>query len=355
MNIIEILTKITKKIETMESIDPAFLRSRGNDNGFEELFPIVLEEIIYELNLQTKLEYKIHLGHHFPDIDIILNGVKYGIELKYRSNGAWNTNGNSVFESITGTDYEEIYVVFASKIPKKNQLLVRYAPYWEVASNIKVTHSPRFTIDMDNKGQSVFDSKESYTLLRQMNEHEKVSFVQNYLREHNNSAKWYVSPTNNVLPTKFSSLSIKKRKQIQAELCILFPDDLLHGSNSTKYNRTAEYLLDTHYIYNSSLRDIFSSGGIYNYNNVSFPQIIRTFVSLEYEIHQTLISGSKDFFDLCYFHWKKNMPDSLIVDNPLDSYVNILNYLGTLNDYPDRLNRAKITNLSTLILDTSNS
>lgn len=350
MNIVDVLEIIQKKIESITPIDDRFLRSKGNDNGFEELFPIITKEVIEELSPQNVLQFTVHLGHHFPDVDLILNGVKYGVELKYRGNGSWNTNGNSVFESITGSGYEEIYLMFASKIPKERRLLVKFSPYWQATSNIKVTHSPRFTINMENLSKSVFDSKKEYDSLRNMTETEKVRFVQEFLKKNSGGAKWYTAPTETVPPTKFSDLPSEKRNQIRTELLILFPDDLLHGSRQSKYTRSAEYLLETYYVYNKSLRDLFSSGGVYLFNEVVFPKMIGTLISLKELLNYTLNNASNDFFELCKDSWGENIPNELISNDLYDSYHAILNYLGRIEPYNKLLKQVKVDNLSEMIL-----
>ncbi|EGV9322438.1 hypothetical protein DYP23_06215, partial [Staphylococcus pseudintermedius] len=131
MNIEKVLNMIKEQIEGMSTLIPEYLKNNRNDNGFEELFPIVANNIANKLLPNDILEIEPRLGHHFPDVDLILNGLKYGIELKSRSNGAWSTNGNSVLESITNDDYEEIYLFFGTKIPDEQRLLVKFAPYWQ--------------------------------------------------------------------------------------------------------------------------------------------------------------------------------------------------------------------------------
>lgn len=348
MNILNVLDEICERIESMNPINSRFLRSKGNDNGFEELVPLVVEEIAKDLAPENLLEFKVHLGHHFPDIDLILNGVKFGIELKYRGNGSWTTNGNSVFESITSEDYEEIYLLFGSKIPKQNRMLVKHAPYWQTTSSIKVTHSPRFTIDMNN--ESIFTSKNEYDSLREMEDKEKVGFVQKFLKENSRGAQWYIAPTETISPTKFSSLPAIRKDQIRTELLILFTDDLLLGDNRNKYVRSAEYILETYYVYNKSIRDLFSSGGVYNYKNTDFPKVIGNLVSLKMLLNYTLHNASEDFFELCKAHWSKNIPSRLISDNLYDSYKAILDYLGNKQPYSDLLKQANITNISEIIL-----
>ncbi|EOD7435794.1 hypothetical protein ACJQ40_000227 [Enterococcus faecium] len=350
MNIIDILNLLSKRIESMNPIDDCFLRSKGNDNGFEKLVPLILEDIINDLSLQDTLQIEVHLGHHFPDIDLILHGIKYGVELKYRGNGSWNTNGNSVFESITGNDYEEIYLFFGSKVPKEKRILIRFAPYWQATSNIKVTHSPRFTIDMEHLDSSVFKAKTEYDRLRNMNEIEKISFVQSFLKEHSGGAKWYTAPTETITPTQFSELPLEKRNQIRTELLILFPDDLLYGSSNSKYTRSAEYLLETYFVYNKSLRDLFTSGGVYIYNDVKFPKIIGTLAALHSLLVETLQTASDDFFVLCTKQWRKKLPENLFSESLYASYKEIINYIGTLEPYNTLLKEANVTNLSEMIL-----
>jgi len=352
MDIVEVLELIRTKIESINPLEDKFLRSKGNDNGFEELFPLVTQNVVDELPPTNTLTFKVHLGHHFPDVDLILNGIKYGVELKSRTNGSWSTNGNSVFESITGEGYEDIFLMFGSKIPKEKRLLVRFAPYWKATSNIKVTHSPRFTIDMENLEESVFKSKEEYDSLRSMNEQKKVQFLQNYLKENSIGAKWYMTPTETISPIQFKDLSSNQKTQLSVELLILFVDDLLIGSVRTKYARSAEYALENHFVTNRSFRDVFTSGGKKEYNNILFPKIVGTLVTLRDPLIQNLYNASSDFFELSKAKWSENLPQDLISTSLYDSYENILDYLGNQQPYATLLEEAGITNLSELILRT---
>jgi len=352
MNFIDVLELIRQKIESINPVEDRFLRSKGNDNGFEELFPIIANEVADELAPQNTLIVEEFLGHRFPDIDLSFNGLKYGIELKSRNNGSWSTNGNSVFESITGEGYEEIFIFFASQVPKEKRLLVKFTPYWKALSNIKVTHSPRFTINMDGPQNSVFSSKEEYDSLRTMNEEEKIRFLQSYLKENSIGAKWYTAPTETISPTKFSDLSFEQKDQLSVELLILFPDDLLIGNSREKYTRSAEYLLDTYYIYNKSFRDVFSAGGVYTFNKIDFPKIIGTLVSLKEPLSQTLNNASDDFFKLARDCWAINLPIDLISNNLYGSYANILDYLGSKETYNKLLAAANVSKLSTIVLES---
>lgn len=350
MDIVNVLESIRNKIEAIDPLEDRFLRSNGNDNGFEKLVPLIIQEVVDEWPSADTLSFVAHLGHHFPDVDLTLNGIKYGLELKSRNNGSWFTNGNSVLESITSEGYEEIYLMFGSKVLNEKRLAIKYAPYWQATSNIKVTHSPRFTIDMANLDKSVFRSKEEYDLLRTMNEEQKTQFLQNYLKENSIGAKWYTASNKSVSPTIFSELDLDKKNQLRAEVLILFPDDLLIGSNQDKYTRSSKYILETYFVYNKSFRDLFSAGGVFRTHNVEFPKMIGTLIMLKDSIIQTLYNASDDFFELCKEKWIENLPEELISTNLLDSYQNILDYLGTKKTYASLLEQTNIDTLSKLTL-----
>lgn len=334
MNIEDVLELIKKKVEEMDSVLPEYLRSNGSDNGFEKLIPIIAHEVALEISPTNKLEILPHLGHHFPDIDLTLDGVKYGVELKSRNNGTWSTNGNSVLESITSDNYEEIYLLFGSKIRNQNRILVRYAPYWQTTSAIKVTHSPRFTIDINNLQDSVFKDKDEYDSLRNLSEADKIHFLQDYLKNHNEGAKWYVAPENNILPTPFNDLSKTKQNLIRSEIFILYPNDLINLTNQIKYTRAAQYLINNYFIYNKSLRDVFTASGKVIYNNIEFPKLFSNMKEQAIILQNTLETASLDFIDLVYQTW--NTDNLLISSSGSDTFINdyktVLDIVGNRNN-----------------------
>lgn len=324
MDITNVLDLIKHEIEAINPVEEKYLRSNGNDNGFERLFAQIADQVAAHIAPTDELIVFPHWGHHFPDVDFTLNGVKYGVELKSRKDGSWKTNGNSVFESISSEEYEDILLVFASKVPNENRLLIKFAPYWQTTSAIKVTHSPRFAIDINNLEHSVFETKAQYDELRSMSNKEKVDFVQKQLRKNSAGAEWYVSSPDTITPTKFSKLPTFTQNKIQSELLILFPYDLLCGPGKTKYKRSTEYILNIHYVYNNALRDLFSSGGVYKYKEVEFPKMIETFIIFRDLIRETLDDASVDFMALTKECWKEDISSDLITDDIFTSYSNVL-------------------------------
>ncbi len=342
MEIKEVLELIKKKIEAINPVPSKYLVSRGNNNGFEELVPEIAKEVSQEIS--DDLGVIVHYGHHFPDMDLILNGRRYGIELKSRNNGSWDTNGNSVFESISDEEYEEIFVLFGSHIKGAAQIKVRYRPYWEVTSAITVTHSPRFKINM-NTDNSVFKSEEEYSALRKMSEEEKVLFLQQYLKANTAGVKWFVPQQSGIKPTSINLLEKDIQRKRIAEVLVIFPQDLI--AQKSDYNRSAEYLITTYYYYSSSFRDFFSAGGKWKIGEVEFPQIFKRVFDNRLIIREILEDANDSFKNLAYQSWGE-IPISLKKDSFLEDYKRVLDYLGN-KSFLNILQQSNIKNISALI------
>ncbi|WP_242227312.1 hypothetical protein [Bacillus cereus group sp. BfR-BA-01315] len=349
MDILSILEMIKVKIESMNPVPQEYLVSKGSYNGFEDLVPKIAEQVSREID--DDLKVSLHLGHHFPDLDLILNGIRYGVELKSRNNGSWDTNGNSVFESISDKEYEEIFLLFGTYKKGIPRIKVRYAPYWKVTSSITVTHSPRFKINMDTQ-ESVFSSSGEYDKLRNCTEKEKVIFLQNYLKNNTTGVKWFVPRDDKVIkPTSLNSLDSKIKEKVSAEIFILYPQDLLNtttkGAIRSDYSRSAEYLIMNHYYYSSSFRDFFSAGGQWEYNSVKFPQVIKRIHENRQAILETLENANLAFKELAYNSWEE-LNLSLEKARFVDDYKIVLDYLGKLN-FPVEMKKSNLINLSNLL------
>lgn len=261
--------------------------------------------------------------------------------------------GNSVFESITSTNYENIYLLFGSKEPDADHILVKYEEYWKVTSDISVTHSPRFKINM-NTSQSVFNSLKEYNSLRDKTELQKVEFIQNYLKNHTNGVKWFISPTSineNIKPTSLNSLSPEIQNFIKAQVLILYPQDLISSSRAN-YARAHEFIITAHFYYSSSFRDFFSAGGKWIVKDVEFPKTVETFYSLKNDILNTINEANSDFQNLAYQSWETIGTQLQLSRNSfLDDYKTVIDFIGQAN-FSTELSSADIRKFSDLLLGT---
>lgn len=329
MNIEDVLNLIKQEIESIDPVPKEYLKSSGSDNGFEKLVPKIAKEISKSIQSTDVLTIILPKSkHHFPDLALVLNNQKYGLELKSRKDGTWTTNGNSVFESITDSDYEEIFLMFGSKIPNQEKISVRFAPYWKVTKSITVTHSPRFTINISDKHlnspDSVFNSKLEYDELRSLDEEGKIKFLQNYLSKSSNGLKWYVHQNELISPIFLGDLSIYERNIKLAELLILFPKDLI-GKKPNNYKRAASHLMNVHFTYSSNLRDNFSASGFFIHKGESFSRIYEKYKESASTIIDLLADASDDFKDLARKIWQQDGLLNHPTNNILDDFKFVIN------------------------------
>ncbi|MFD2869146.1 hypothetical protein ACFSY7_11640 [Kurthia populi] len=350
MNIEQVLNLIKDEIEAMDPVPKEYLVSNGNNNGFEKLVPLIAENVSTKIKEHGDiLEITAHLGHHFPDMDLKLNGIKFGLELKSRSNGEWTTNGNSVMESISDPDYEEIFLMFGSKVKKENRLLVRHAPYWQTTKAIKVTHSPRFVIDIRSGASSVFESKVEYDTLRELNDDGKVKFLQDYLRNNSNEAKWYTSEKEQVMPTYFNDLPEEERLKIKADLFIQFPKDLI-GNSQNDYKRSAEHLINFYFVYVSNLRDIFSASGKFKYENIEFSRVYKNLQDSSQAIHDFLNEANSDYIEKITSGWIRDELIETSSGDVIADYYKALNMAAKKNaELTNKLNTLGFSNLTDFV------
>ncbi|WP_298468985.1 hypothetical protein [uncultured Psychrobacillus sp.] len=332
-NIESILEDLKATIEGNENL----LHSIENGNGFESL---VFDELLKISTINVK-----HNGiHAFPDFEIELSGKFYGLEIKYSNSGNWRSKGNSIFESLSSsTEYEEIFVFYGRKPKKKepiNYIEIKYAPYGKSIDKIEVTHSPRFAINMNSDEEAIekiFNKYENYAIFRTLTNEVKNEFLREYFEVSKDKLgdKWYINTTQldnkddeipNLEPIPFSSLSPILQNQLKAECYILFPNYLFRSR--ADYSQVAPYLISKHFVYTSSLRDIFTSGGQVLLSDDSwYPKMLLNFQELNSVIKEVLTNPlDSEFSQLCFTNWENQFPEIQfdLDDSLLDNYLLII-------------------------------
>lgn len=358
--ITELLDELVKEINNQAPLDPKYLKSNGNANGFEDLFK---DKIITEFNAKMKSDYpkeiielKGNFGHQFPDLDLKINDKLYGIELKSKKDGTWQTQGGSVFETTSKISYEEIYVLFATFNASKheNKYKLRYAPYWEVADAIKVTHSPRVHLNLDTS-ESVFKSNQEYKSFRNLKKSDQNKKVQDILKETTSRSVWYIIEDNTIEPTAYSDLDASQRNKVYVESLLLFPWDLFKQPKGN-YENVTKYFLSQYFIISSSMRDKYTAGGrislkVANGTNspdkkVSFPQIFKRYIEHREELIELLNSMNDELLAEAYKFWK--LPKSNKERKPFDDFKTVLDNVGK-KYYSEELSKIPYTSLSEFI------
>lgn len=123
----------------------------SSDSTMNEKFVVeVLRSVAHSAGIDPEAIH--HLGgKSFPDVHIV--GSRFGIELKGSQKGG-SITGNSIFSGSMVDDLDKVYLLFwiDDRTPK-----LGYRDYFDCVFDAKVTHSPRFALQVDlPPGKSMF-------------------------------------------------------------------------------------------------------------------------------------------------------------------------------------------------------
>lgn len=238
-------------------------------------------EVMTELAVGTAFENSIEVigGQKFPDI--IANKF-YGIEVKTTTQNHWKTTGNSVLESTRVEDVERIFMLFG-KLGKPIEFKCR--AYEECLSEVVVTHSPRYLIDMNlEKGKTIFDKINTpYDTLRQ--KQNPIKPITDYYKSKLKPGQdlWWIQDTeqaSNLVINIWNNLNQKEKQEIKNRAMVYFPE--VFSNRGDKFARLAIWLVTKESIVCPNIRDLFTAGGKDNYliKNKTYKNIPRIYIKL---------------------------------------------------------------------------
>jgi hypothetical protein len=260
-------------------------------------------------------------GHTFPDI--ILHETRYGVEVKSTKKDSWISTGSSIVESTRNINTDHIYMLFG-KLGGTPEF--RCKPYQQCLSNIAVTHSPRYLIDMDlTQEENIFyKMKTNYEDFRQFEESQKISIVREYYlqkakAERKYEMPWWMGGTTNVNLAFYNDLSLSEKNMIQARACILFKS-LYQNDSRNRYRPISLWLCNSYSLLCPNMRDDFSAGGkctVINGKKLekAYPHIVKELLLSHKQIKtlltdpdEDILRDIQDFWDFDYN--KNNLYDS---------------------------------------------
>lgn len=220
-----------------------------------------VKDLMSEIAEGTPFENSIELisGQKFPDI---LAKKYFGVEVKTTTQNHWKTTGNSIFEGTRVDGVERIFMLFGKLAAP---IEFKYRPYEDCLSDIVVTHSPRYQIDMELPvGATIFDKIDTtYDELRNL-ENPIVPIVDYYkskLKPGDNL--WWIDQSNekssNLIVKMWNNLSPNEKKEIIIQAFIFFPEIL--SNSPTKFSRVALWLVTVKGVVCPNVRDLFTAGG----------------------------------------------------------------------------------------------
>jgi hypothetical protein len=206
-------------------------------------------------------------AQHFPDI---ISNRYFGVEVKTTKKDSWQSIGSSIVESLRDEHIKKIFMLFGILSP--NNIDFRCKPYEKCLSEISVTHSPRYVIDMDLKesDKTIFDKMNiDYESFRKLGD-TQIDKVRAYYRQkyRNVEAKtmpWWLGNATETPEYElrvFSDLPESVKNFYLVRCYALFPEIL--GTSIDKFRKPTLWMCSRHSIICSNIRDLFTAGGTGN-------------------------------------------------------------------------------------------
>ena len=199
--------------------------------------------------------------HAFPDIRA--NG--YGIEVKTTAKDSWISVGNSVFEGMRDPSVKQIYVVFGKMGGMPS---VQWGRYEDRITHVRISHAPRFVLEMDRDSSLFGKMKISYDEFSKLPPDGKMKHVRDYSRGRLKDGErlWWLedqdSPGKPLEVKLYMSLTKPEKIKLRAEGALLFPEIVSGSRVKDKYNDVAFFFLRYHNVFCPQTRDLFSAGSV---------------------------------------------------------------------------------------------
>ncbi|HRK33764.1 MAG TPA: restriction endonuclease [Candidatus Hydrogenedentes bacterium] len=235
---------------------PRFEKSSAFEGRVREL----LKEPMAAFGLQIDFHPHPYL---FPDIAL----GKFGVEVKFTTNDTWRSVANSVFESTSSDEVENIYVVFGKM---GGNPAVNWDKYDNCVIHVRTSHVPRFEVEIRPKESLFQKMKISYRDFRRLSIYERMEHIRKYARGRLKKGErlWWLDDKlddGHTLPIQarlYMSLKQEEKRRLRAEAALLCPQIVKPSRSKHKYDDVTLYLLTYHGVLCPQARDLFSAGSV---------------------------------------------------------------------------------------------
>jgi hypothetical protein len=159
-------------------------------------------------------------------------------------------------------------------------------PYEECLSEVVVTHSPRYLINMDlPNGETIFDKLSiPYDELRKYSNPVKpiIEYYRQFLKP--GDQVWWMdqdeSKSTGIIIQLWNNLLIEQRRELTLKSMVLFPE--IFGTRPDKFNKVAVWLVNYQGVVCPNIRDTFTAGGqgIVVWGKNTYPSIPKIIVKM---------------------------------------------------------------------------
>jgi len=246
-----ILSYIEKLYNVTEDVEIKLQNEKIGDKDVKKITGTDFENIVYDCLIVAGFEKEeiSHSAQKFPDfvLEDLEDGDKIGVEVKKTDATKWEVIGGSVYESLKN-DIEDTYILMAKLGGDKPE--VRLKKYEECIADLKVTHSPRFYLNLDlEEGEDYLTKNDAKDLL-ELSGDELNKKIRKLLRTQK-STWWSEGET-----VAFADLLPEEKGIYLNEGIALFPE-VFRGD----YSKFTPWLVYSCFVWCGNVRDIFSAGG----------------------------------------------------------------------------------------------
>jgi hypothetical protein len=228
--------------------------------------PLDFEKRVFEVMQELAVGEKIKISptfhpHAFPDIKA--NG--FGVEVKTTNKDSWLSVANSIFEGMRDPSVKRIYVVFGKMGGMPS---VRWGRYDDRITHVRISHAPRFVLEMD-RDSSLFEQMGiSYDEFCKQAPDGKMEYVRKYSRKRLQPGErlWWLEDENSEgrepKVKLYMHLSPAEKTKLRAQGALLFPQIVAGSRVKDKYNDVAFFFLKYHNVFCPQTRDLYSAGSV---------------------------------------------------------------------------------------------
>ncbi len=225
----------------------------------DELEKTVLAQLKIACENDANAEPTFH-DSAFPDI--VVNG--FGVEVKFTSRSTWHGTGNSIFKGMRDETANHLYLVyFRSDIPE-----ARWSQYESCIKGVRISHSPRYMIDMDGGGNFFRDLDLKLEVFKDLDMKDKMVIVKEDVQKRLKEGErlwWFGDDQDHTIPVNvrlYRNLDTSRQSALRAEAALMCPEIFQGSRKRSKYDGIAVYLLTQHGVLASNVRDMFSAGSV---------------------------------------------------------------------------------------------
>jgi len=252
----EFESRLNQSVQEMNRQAGTGMSGYSNADEFEET-------VLAQLKIACERDANAMPTFHdsaFPDI--VVNG--FGVEVKFTSRSTWHGTGNSIFEGMRDEAARHVYLVyFRADLPE-----ARWSRYQDCIKGVRISHSPRYMIDMDGQGTFFRDLNMTLEAFRDLEMKDKMALVKQDVQKRVKRGErlwWFGDEQDHTIPVNlrlYRNLSTSEKTQMRAEAALMCPE-IFQGSRArSKYDGITAYLLTQHGVLASNVRDMFSAGSV---------------------------------------------------------------------------------------------